>query len=80
MAKKLILFSYNLKQLNFIAVYSCYNIRGESKAGVMGSSLVLWFAKNTTKSRLTVVSREAKKEQSESPKTKHATNYFKISF
>ena len=26
-------------------------------------------------SRLTVVSRKAKKEQSESPKTKHATNY-----
>ena len=30
-------------------------------------------------SRLTVVSREAKKEQSESPKTKHTTNYCVIS-
>jgi len=27
------------------------------------------------RSRLTVVSRKAKKEQSESPKTKHTTNY-----
>ena len=32
-------------------------------------------ANNVLLSRLTVVSREAKKEQSETPKTKRATNY-----